>query len=105
MDLDCKIGELIRTYDKPIYHHYKETHDYFVDEFKKYEARETNVIFSVEKLNKIKELTRLGLGRHSIMEKSSLAFPSGSSGRQTLSASTNMWYKDFVSKGSGSSRR
>jgi len=53
----------------------------------------------------LKKLTRFGFGRHSMMEKRSRAFPSGSSGRQTPRASTNIWYRHLVNKGSGSSRR
>ena len=49
--------------------------------------------------------TRLALGRQSRIEKTSLAFPSGSSGRKTPMASTSIWYKQLENTGSGSSRR
>jgi hypothetical protein len=50
-------------------------------------------------------LTRLALGRQSSMEKTSLAFPSGSLGRKTPTASTSIWYRQDENTGSGSSRR
>ena len=52
-----------------------------------------------------KIFTRLALGRQSRIEKTSLAFPSGSSGRKTPMASTSIWYKQLENTGSGSSRR
>ena len=47
-------------------------------------------IFSLLQIQK-KTFTLLALGRQSRMEKTSLAFPSGSSGRKTPMASTNIW--------------
>ncbi len=39
------------------------------------------------------------------MEKTSFAFPSGSSGRKTPMASTSIWYRQLDTRGWGSSRR
>lgn len=50
-------------------------------------------------------LTLLYRGRQSRMENINFALPSGSSGRHTPSASTIIWYKHFVNRGSGNSRR
>ena len=50
-------------------------------------------------------LTLFDFGRQSRMEKTSLALPSGSSGRKTPRASSSIWYKQLENTGSGSSRR
>ena len=49
--------------------------------------------------------TWLAVGRHSRMLSMSLALPSGSLGKRTLSASRSIWYRALVNSGSGNSRR
>ena len=69
------------------------------------EVKEQRSVEEAEEQRIVEELTLLMSGRHSRMLNISLAFPAGSSGRQTLSPSTIMSKSALAKSGSGISRR